>query len=219
LPLSPDEIKRKLLLMVESDVIKWGTSDIQFRGLQDGTLNLILRHRFEEEIAESQPPPDLRPGFRAQLAQLEADKRRLQGMLNHVTGKFAEHQLANEFRSRKRFALPVFFEGVEDTTPLNMLDVRERVFFQRSDGKRMEIDVLAEARDGRVVLVEVRKRQKKTGVPDVEDFSEKVEIYRQQFPEKTVLPAFLSLGGFTEDARRFCEQEGIGRAERIVWGS
>ncbi|MFQ5615276.1 MAG: hypothetical protein ACE5GO_02300, partial [Anaerolineales bacterium] len=215
LDLSLDEIKRKLMLMVESDVIKWGPSDIQFRGLQDGTLNLILRHRFEEEIDSFLP--DLKQDFQKQLEALQKDNRRLQGLLNYTTVQFAEHQLANEFRSRKRFRLPAFFEGVKDVAPLNMLDVRERVIFQRGDGKRLEIDVSGEASDGRVVLVEVRKRKEKTGISAVEDFQEKVAAYTLQFPGKTPLPAFLSLGGFTDEASQFCEKHGIGMAKRIKW--
>ncbi len=215
LDLDLDEIKRKLLILVESDVIERGASDIQFRGLQDGTLNLILRNRFEEEINSF--VPDLKQEFHAQLAKLETEKRRLQGMLNNLTGKFAEHQLANEFRSRKRFALSAFFKGVRDDSELNIIDVRERVIFQRDNGKRMEIDVRAESSCGRVILVEVKKRQTKTGLETVEDFQEKVDAYAKCFPDKTILPAFLSLGGFTDEAIKFCGAHGIGTAERIEW--
>jgi hypothetical protein len=52
---------------------------------------------------------------------------------------------------------------------------------------------------GRVVLVEVKKTQAKTGLTIVEDFPEKVEVYGKQFPEQKILPAFL--GGFTGDAQ------------------
>jgi hypothetical protein len=101
LDLSLDEIKRKLLLLFQSDVIERGVSDIDFRGLQDGTLNLILRNRFEKEINGF--APDLKREFQEQIAELKAKERRLQGpvlskvegMLNNLTGKFAEHQLAN----------------------------------------------------------------------------------------------------------------------------
>lgn len=86
LHLTEDEktIQRKLISMVKGDLIEWGSSDIRFRGLQDGTLNLILRHRFEEEIAEHQTPPDLRIGFREEIATLRHEKQSLQGKLNHV---------------------------------------------------------------------------------------------------------------------------------------
>ncbi|MCP4755245.1 MAG: hypothetical protein GY866_30645, partial [Proteobacteria bacterium] len=107
-----DEIQKKLLLMHEADVIEWGSSDIQFRGLQDGTLNLILRNRFQYEIEGF--APDLKNEFHEQVAQLKKDKNRLQGMLNNLVGKFAELQLAGAFRSRKRFSLSDYFTGVRD---------------------------------------------------------------------------------------------------------
>lgn len=142
--------------------------------------------------------------------------RRLQGMLNHVSGKFAEHQLANEFRSRKRFRLSDYFTGVVDDRELNIVNVRDRVTFQR-DGGNKEIDVLAQSSDSRVLLVEVRKRLEKSNRKDVEDFREKVAAYVQCFPDQTPLLAFLSLGGFTEEARQYCTQHQIGTAEQIVY--
>ncbi|MBL7065796.1 MAG: hypothetical protein ISS49_16595 [Anaerolineae bacterium] len=217
LELSLDEIKRRLLLMVKSDVIEWGPSDVDFRGLQDGTLNLILRHRFEKEISDFEFVPDFKQDFRAQIEKLEEKKQKLQGMVNNLVGQFAEIQLVNEFRARKRFALSEFFDGVEDDSELNVGDVRSRVSIQRDDGKRMEIDVRAKSSCGRTVLVEVRKRKATMGLKAVEDFQEKVEVYAELFPDETVLPAYLSLGGFTEEAQRFCEERGIGTAEGIEY--
>ena len=212
--LTPEQIKEKLVLMSESDVIERGVSDIQFRGLQDGTLNLILRNRFEEEINNF--VLDLKQEFQEQLAALKKENRRLQGMLNHLSGQFAEMQLALSFRSAKRFALSTYFSGVSDTTRLNIIDVKHRAPLQRENGKRMELDVIAESSCGRVVIVEVKKTKDPTGPQAVEDFLEKLKVYAQQSPEKTILPAFLSLGGFTTDARQLCEKHGIGAAERIA---
>jgi hypothetical protein len=213
LPLSLDEIKEKLGLLAESDVIDRGVSDIQFRGLQDGTLNLILRNRFEEEI--EQFVPDLRVDFQKEIDELKKDKGHLRGKLSQLSGKFAEYQLLTEFRSKKRFSLSAYFDGVVDERPLNIIDVRERFIFQRDDGKRIEIDLHAKSSDGRVVLVEVKKTQDPMGSRAVEEFAEKVEAYRSK--GVTVLPAFLSLGGFTEPAADFCKQKGIATATRIKW--
>ncbi len=215
LPLPVKEIHYKLDLMVTADVIKRGNSDIRYQGLQDGTLYLILRHRFEEEITTF--APDLRDDFSKEVEVLKKDKKRLQGMLNNLVGKFAEYQLANEFRSRKRFALSDFFEGVQDTTRLNIEDARLGLIIQRDDGKKMEIDVRALSACGRVVLVEVKKTQEKIGHSEVEDFSEKLTVYAKQFPNQIILPAFFSLGGFTEKARQLCQERGIGMAEKIAW--
>jgi hypothetical protein len=215
LDISVDEIQKKLCLMVESDVIEQGVSDIDYRGLKDGTLNLVLRNRFEKEIKTF--APDLKQEFHEQIRELKKDKNRLQGMLNNLSGMFAEFQLATAFRSRKRFSLSEYFSGVHDTTRLNIINVRQRVPIQREDGKLMELDVVAESSCGRVVVVEVKKTENKTGRTGVEDFSEKIDVYAKNAPDKIILPAFLSRGGFTEEALHVCKELGIGTARSIVW--
>jgi hypothetical protein len=215
LPLDINKIQKKLLILSEADMIERGVADIDFRGLQDGTLNLILRNRFEKEINESESGPNLRKEFEKKIKALTVKNQQLQGQLNRLSGKMAEHLLAAAFRSRKRFALSEFFQDVVDRSRLNVISVKESVFCQRSDGKVMEIDVVAESSCGRVVLVEVKKTQTKTGLTLVEDFYEKVAVYGEQFPDQKILPAFLSLGGFTGDALPFCQKHGIGWAEKI----
>ena len=200
-------IHRRLIAMVKGDLIEWGSSDIRFRGLQDGTLNLILRHRFEEEIA--QHAPNLRIGFNEELADLKRENRSLQGKLSHVKGIVTEQQLANAMRSRKRFRLRDFFEGATDDTQLNMTDVRTRVFIQRDDGGTKELDIVAQSSHDRVLLVEVKNRQEKANDKDVQDFQEKVAVYRAQHPDKTILTGFLALGGFTTKALEECQEHDI----------
>jgi len=208
-------IKKKLLMLVEADVIEWGVSDIDFRGLQDGTLNLILRNRFEKEI--SGYVPDLRQEACEQIRELQEDKKRLQGKLNNLSGQFAEYQLFMSFRSKKRFALSEYFNGVTDTTRLNITDVKQRITLQRENGKRMELDVTAESDCGRIVAVEVKKLKTPVGKKSVLDFIEKLDVYARQMPDNTILPAFLALGGFREGARKLCELHSIGTAERIAF--
>ncbi len=133
-----------------------------------------------------------------------------------LSGRVAEYQLATAFRSKKRFALSDYFAGVKDTTRLNITGVRQRVPLQREDGKNMELDIVAESDCGRVAVVEVKKWKTKIGKNLVEDFAEKAEIYAENIPGKTILPAFLSLGGFTDDSMLLCEKLGIGTAERIA---
>ncbi len=214
LEIGTDVIREKLNLLVEADVIEWGKSDIQFRGLQDGTLNLILRSRFEEEIATF-VPPDLKREFHEEIGKLREERNRLQGVLNNLTGKVAEIQIASAFRSRKRFALSDFFRGVRDTARLNITAVRRRVPLQREDGKNMELDIVAGSDCGRTVVVEVKKWKTPVGKAVAEDFAEKADIFSEQNPDRTVLPAFLSLGGFRKEALKLCQDRGIGTAERI----
>jgi len=75
--------------------------------------------------------------------------------------------------------------------------------------------VVAESSDGRVVLVEVKKWQTPIGATVVADFQEKVAVYAAQHQDKIILPAMLSLGGFTPEARDLCAAQGIGMMEQL----
>lgn len=215
LELSTKEIHERLRILVSADVIGEGISDIRYKGLSDGTLNMILRSRFEEEISTF--IPDMREDFNKKLTELKKEKKSLQGRLNNLVGKFAEFQLMTDFRTRKRFPLSVYFKGVKDTSELNIIDTKMRVKFQRDDGKEMEIDVLAESDCGRVVLAEVKKTKDPTSLKAVQDFQEKIKVYSTLFPDKILLPVFLSVGGFTKEALILCQNLEIGTAEQIVY--
>ncbi len=119
-------------------------------------MNLIIRHRFEEEI--NQFVPDLKQEFQEKIAQLTAENRQLRGKLNHLSGKLAEHLLANALRGRRKVWLTDFFpDAPPQDTPFALVLVRERVVVQREDGKNFELDVVADSDDARVLLVEVKK--------------------------------------------------------------
>lgn len=220
LDLPDKEILRRLIELSEADLIDRGISDIQFRGLKDGTLYLILRNRFEHEIHSVSV--DLRDDFKEQNEALKRENSSLRGKLNNLAGKMAETLLATELRTRKRFAISVYFSGLDHlgklaAKPLNLVDVRSRVLVQRADEKNMEIDIRALSDDKRTLLIEIKNRQEVTTKPMVENFWEKVEVYRQLYPKQSLLPGFLSLGGFNEDALHFCQTQGIGTATEIVY--
>ena len=213
LDLEVNEIHKQLIILKEADLITRAVSNIDFKGLEDGTLNLILRKSFEKEIKEF--APDLKQEFVDRIAKLTHTNKQLQGKINSLTGKMAEHMLATAFRSKKRFSLSKFFQNVKDNTTLNIQKVKERVHIQREDGKNMELDIVAQSSCGRMVLVEVKKTKTKIGLNQIEDFQEKVDVYKTHFPDAIVLAAYLSLGGFTDEAGDFCLEYGIGVAERI----
>jgi hypothetical protein len=171
-----------------------------------------LQNRFEEEIAAYQPnlpQTDLKQYFHEEIRKLKKEKKSLQGMVNHLSGMMAEYMLFNEFRSKGRFSLSRYFSEVKDDTELNIRDVQMRVKFQRPDGKTMELDVLAESDCGRILAVEVKKTQEPSGVSAVKDFLEKAEVFAALHPKNRILPAFFSVGGFTEEALQYCHDSGI----------
>jgi len=207
------KIHERLEQILEADLIEDGGSDIRYKGLTDGTLYLVLRHRFEEEIQNYKP--DFKTDFQKQIVQLKKEKLSLRGRLNNLIGKFAEYQLATDMRTRKKFSLSVYFKNIKDFKKLNIIDVSLNVKFQRSDGKEMEIDVRAESDCKRVVVIEVKKWKKKVGVQVIRDFLEKVETYSKQCKKNKIIPAVLSVGGFSVQAKKLCLEKQIGMAENI----
>ncbi|RKZ39349.1 MAG: hypothetical protein DRR16_17675 [Candidatus Parabeggiatoa sp. nov. 3] len=197
-----------------SDLIDRGTADVDFRGLQDGTLNLIVRHRFEKEFYKV--VPNMTQEFQDKIEELTKKTHSLQGSLNYYAGLYAEYLLATAFRAHPRLMLTDYFPDASETSELNLSQVLVRVPIQREDGKILNLDVVAESACGRTVLVEVKKRQIKTGLKMVEDFQEKVDIYGKLFPAQPILSAFLSLGDFTQEAKTYCETHGIATASQLA---
>ncbi|MBF0449362.1 MAG: restriction endonuclease [Candidatus Magnetomorum sp.] len=211
LDISTKDIHIRLEQILEADLIEDGGSDIEYKGLTDGTLYLVLRHRFEKEIQNH--TPDFKTDFRKQIESLQQEKQSLRGRLNHLTGKFAEYQLATDIRTRKKFLLSDYFSGIPDTKKVNIIDVSMHIKYQRSDGKEMEIDIKAESDCKRVILIEVKKWKKKVGIQIIRDFLEKIEVYSSQHKDKKIIPAFLSVGGFTKKAKELCKDRQVGFTE------
>jgi DNA-binding Lrp family transcriptional regulator len=214
LEISEQDILERLRKLEKADLIKGGNADIEFMGINDGTLHLILRSRYGREIQDFEP--DIRVDFEKRLdtlenkiSSLEKDKKSLSGQLNVIKGEIAESRLAKLFRKEKRFSLSKFFQNVKDKKQLNIIDVRTNVIVQRDDGKNMEIDIKAESDCGRVVFVEVKKWKKKISINVVKDFYEKIETYSKDNPEKIILPAIWAENGFSKPSIEMCKHKAI----------
>ncbi|MEM7535377.1 MAG: hypothetical protein AAF639_24580 [Chloroflexota bacterium] len=75
-----------------SDVIRQGVSAFRFLGLEDGTLNLVLRNHFEEEIDGVRP--NFIGEFEAQLRAERAETNKWRGLANDFKGRLAEIKMA-----------------------------------------------------------------------------------------------------------------------------
>ncbi len=80
------------------------------------TSAILINHLFEKEI--NNVVPDLKHAFQEQIDALKKKNRRLQDILNNLSGQFAEYQLLLSVGSKKRFALSVYFSGGTGYDPL-----------------------------------------------------------------------------------------------------
>ena len=136
----------------------------------------------------------MKSDFREELEKLEKNKRSIQGLVNHLTGKMAEYQLMTDFRSKKRFAPSRYFDNVADDAILDIVNVKLRATFQRPDGKTIEIDVLAESDCGRGLAVEVKRTKSPVGETTASFFGEKRRVFAALHTDKRLLPAFVFHG-------------------------
>ncbi len=212
------DLLRRLIALADTDLIEEGRSDVHFQGLQDGTLYLILRNRFHEEVQEFEQ--DLKQDFQQHYEKLKQRNHQLQGKLNQLAGKIVEDLLATELRSRKRIQLWDFFESPHKAdldSSWNLAEVRVRSSFQRPDGKSFEIDVLAKTENGLWLVIETKKTKAAIGKPVVENFFEKLGWLQAQHSEPTLTGAFVALGGFTEEALEYCQTHHILTASRLFF--
>ena len=98
--------------------------------------------------------------------------------------------------------------------------MQTRFFIQADEkhpdpGKNLELDLLVHTESGQSLLIEMKKRQEKTGIKTVQLFWEKVLCFNRLHPDQEVFTAFFSAGGFRPETLSFCEKQGIGTATKL----
>jgi len=76
LEISEKEILERLRKLQKADLLQEGIADIEFQGVNDGTLHLILRSRYGREIKDFEP--DIRIDFEKKLDELESKIKSLE---------------------------------------------------------------------------------------------------------------------------------------------
>ncbi|ETR64823.1 MAG: hypothetical protein OMM_15292, partial [Candidatus Magnetoglobus multicellularis str. Araruama] len=108
------DVLDRLRKLEKADLIEYGVADIEFQGLKDGSLHLILRSRYGREIDDFEP--DIRVDFRKTINEMDTDlkkakklkKNHLSGKYNALKGQVAEDQLARTFQRKKA----IFITGI-----------------------------------------------------------------------------------------------------------
>jgi hypothetical protein len=110
----------------------------------------------------------------------------------------------------------------EPTEPLHFSRVRTRLFIQTDEkhpnpNENRELDVVAEAESGQTLLVELKMTKEKIGIKPIRTFLDKAHCYARLHPDREVLTAFFSAGGFTPEAEELCEKQTIGTATEFFF--
>ena len=52
---------------------------------------------------------------------------------------------------------------------------------------------------------------------EITRFLVRIQALKATLPQRTIIPAYLALGGFTEDAMALCEENGVGTAQGLEY--
>ena len=212
LGLSESEIHERLALLTRADLIEEFPQGYIYQGLEDGTFHLIIQNMYKMEMEAM----GMEPEGLAWRQKMLRETNSLRGALNEMAGRLAELQLANDMLVRKSFVPSVYFHGISDDEPFVIKDLWQRFFAQSYKGGG-ELDLVVEGRDNRTLAVEVKKRKTKIGVEEINGFLGKIQALRASLPQRTIIPAYLALGGFTEEALTLCQENGVGTAQRMEY--
>ncbi|MDJ0836308.1 MAG: hypothetical protein QNK37_07295 [Acidobacteriota bacterium] len=203
LPISEEEIHQKLEMLRKAELIHAARTEYRYYALKDGTFYMLLKQRFKDQLAELDPEAEL--GIQEELARVRQEKKSLQGKLNNLAGRFAEMQLENDMRTRKRFKPSVYFDGIEDDREFEIARIYPRYVVQAPDGEGGEVDLRIDGTDNRTLLIEVKKHEDPITASIVETLIERVATFKNENPDRDVVPCILATGGFRKDALDACE--------------
>ena len=210
LDLSVKEVHDRLEKLYAGDLIRRNFGGFTYMGLKDGTFYLVIQERLRQEMGEL---GEVLKTLNYRHTKLLNQK--LKGALNSQLGYTAELQLMCDMQMRGSFPFSTYFKGIADDETFTLAAIHSRHMVQTPLGKKRELDIRADGRDKRSLLVEVKKTTAKTGTPAIKSFLTTIDLFRNQNPKRQVVPAFFSLAGFTKPALTLCAEKGIGVAESL----
>ena len=213
LEISEEEIHRKLEMLRKAELIRPGRREYRYFALKDGTFYLLLKQRFKDQLTELDPEAEI--GIHEETARLTKQRDTLQGELNNLVGRFAELQLENDMRTRKKFKLSVYFEGIGDDREFEIARIYPRHVVQAPNTRGGEIDLRVDGIDERTLIIEVKKHKNPIDASAVTTLSERAATFAAEHPDRVVIPCLLATGGFSPDALDACKAADIATASKI----
>ncbi|MDJ0842587.1 MAG: hypothetical protein QNK37_39170, partial [Acidobacteriota bacterium] len=190
LEISEEEIHRKLEMLRKAELIRPGRREYRYFALKDGTFYLLLKQRFKDQLTELDPEAEI--GIHEETARLTKQRDTLQGELNNLVGRFAELQLENDMRTRKKFKLSVYFEGIGDDREFEIARIYPRHVVQAPNTRGGEIDLRVDGIDERTLIIEVKKHKNPIDASAVTTLSERAATFAAEHPDRVVIPCLLA---------------------------
>ncbi|KHD08455.1 hypothetical protein PN36_27710 [Candidatus Thiomargarita nelsonii] len=238
--LSEAELEEKLRTLEYGDLITQGVNNFRYRGISDDILDLIFRELYQEEI--EQVKPNVAKELAGKVANLEKDKKSLQGALNELKGRMLELMVYREMNKSRNQIQPIDkfrqkfrpFENVRLEKLLKQASENKceliwtNYYLQLPQTQAVELDVLALGEDETscwALVFEVKNRDAKhpPTKKEAQAYVAKLEKLRhwleqKEKPIRFVCPVYLSAKGFSSELETFLHEEGVLTADLAFLG-
>jgi hypothetical protein len=222
LEMTDGELEKKLKALVKADIIGQGASNFRYRGVNDNIFDKVFRGVYEEEIREFDVKV-IKKEYSEELEKLKKQYNRLLGKYNCQKGLFVEYLLLEQVRLHgkdKNMLLKSITHNLPDD--FDFCDY-SRVWKYNSSPeytRSFSVDIFARAAHvgDYSIIGEVKSREvKKFSKEEVMEFEKKfAEVKKLENIDRAVGFIF-SRGGFTREAKAYCQEKGIACSEDERW--
>jgi hypothetical protein len=222
LDMSDEELEKKLKALVKADIIMRGSSNFDYRGVQDNIFDKVFRGEYEKEIKHFSVD-DLKNEYQETFALLKKQYYKLRGKYNYQKGYFAEYVILDQLmycgREKNKLLksitanLPADFDFMDYE---NVWTYRAAVEYT----KGISVDILARAKspDEYSIVGEVKNRDiKKFSLDEATAFVEKFNHIKEKEKLSPVIGFVFSRKGFTKSAENYLKVKTIAISSDDRW--
>ncbi|MGE5342234.1 MAG: hypothetical protein ACM3SY_12225 [Candidatus Omnitrophota bacterium] len=222
LDMTDAELENRLKALVKADIIRQGTTNFDYRGIQDNIFDKVFRGVYQKEI-DNFEPGQIKEEYQDAYQNLKKQYYQLQGKFNYHKGYYAEYAIVDQliFHGLERNA---FLKSITQNLPVDFNFCEyERVWKYSAAveyAKGMSADILARAKlSGDYSIVgEIKNRDTKTfSMDEAIAFVEKVHRIKEKENLNPVIGFVFSRKGFTREAEAYLSERGVAMSMDERW--
>ncbi len=221
LPMDDLELEKKLKALARSDIIQKGSTNFDYRGVQDNIFDKVFRGVYQKEI-EKFHPSDIADEYKRLFEKVDAKYRQILGKYNQAKGAWAEFLILRTLRREARRKND-FFQSITRNLPddFRFVDYESVWSYTGSpiEKRDIQVDVFARAKPQEYTVIgEVKNRDvRKFSRQEAEGFLEKMRELADIEKIGMRVGFVFSVAGFAKDALEFFEENGIAWSEDQRW--
>ncbi|MGE5344223.1 MAG: hypothetical protein ACM3SY_22375 [Candidatus Omnitrophota bacterium] len=222
LDMTDAELEKRLKALVKADIIRQGSTNFDYRGVQDNIFDKVFRGVYQKEI-ESFDPDQIRKEYQEALDNSKKNYNQLQGKLNYYKGYYAEYAIADHLRYHGR-EKNILLKSITRNLPadFNFCDY-ERVWKYSAaidHARGISADILAQAKSpgNYSIIIEVKNRDTRSfSKEEAAAFVDKFERIKEKENLSPAIGFVFSIKGFSKEAEDYLKEKGIAISGDEQW--